>query len=59
MEVAEVGTTGRKSVTRLLLRHKCLLFLFFVLCLPCVRVMVNQSLEMVRLWNMLCARAVG
>ena len=36
MEVAEVGAGGEKKVIQLLLRHKCLLLIFFVTCLPCV-----------------------
>ena len=45
MEVAEVGAPGGKKVTLSLLRHECFLFLFFVHCLPCVCVMIIQSLE--------------
>ena len=45
--MASVGAPGGNKVTRSLLRHEYLLFLFFVLCLPCVLVMVNQSLEMI------------
>ena len=46
MEVAVVGTSGRNTVTLSLLCHEYLLLVFFVLCLPCVRVMVNEYSEM-------------
>ena len=54
MEVAEVGAPGGKKVTRSLLRHECLLLLFFVLCLPRVWVMVNQSLDLDGLCGTCC-----
>ena len=34
MEVAEVDARGGKKVTRSLIRHECLLLLFFVLFMP-------------------------
>ena len=47
MEVAEVGAAGGKKVTRSLLRHEYLLLLFFVHCLLCVSIMLNQFFETV------------
>ena len=52
VEVARVGAPGGKKVTRSLFRHEYLLLVFFVLCLPCVLVMVNHS------WEMMCGEHV-
>ena len=54
MEVAEIRAPGGKEVTQSLLLHEYLLLLFFVLCLPCMSVVLKQFLEMVCVEQVVC-----
>ena len=54
MEVAQVVAPGGKKVSWSLLRHECHLLPFSLLCLPCVCIMVNQSLGMVCVEHVVC-----